>query len=136
MAYRHRKEIQDKFNMERSNPMITVSPKPKRVYHYNLTSSTQEDFDNMVQLNRSKKHLTQLDPLLRSLGQLTSTNVLTVKGYYNVRGSDVQNLRMKVLKMSKVLNISVETTFSKDKQALLVRLKRDWPVGVDISIGA
>ena len=135
MAYRHRKEIQEKFNMERSNPMITVSPKPKRVYHYNLTSSTQEDFDKMVQLNRSKKHLTQLDPLMRSLGQLTPANVLTIKGYYDVNGVNVQNLRMKLLKMARKLNISVETTFSKDKQALLVRLKRDWPVGVDISIG-
>lgn len=136
MAYRHRKEIQDKSNMERSNPMITVSPKPKKVYHYNLTSSTQEDFDNLVQVNRSKKHLTQLDPLLRSLGQLTPTNVLTIKGYYDVKGVGVQNLRMKILKMAKGLNIVVETTFSKDKQALLVRIKRNWPVGVDINIGA
>jgi|TARA_R110000824_G_scaffold199888_10_gene383904 hypothetical protein len=122
--------------MERSNPMITVSPKPKKVYHYNLTSSTQEDFDNLVQVNRSKKHLTQLDPLLRSLGQLTPTNVLTIKGYYDVKGVGVQNLRMKILKMAKGLNIVVETTFSKDKQALLVRIKRNWPVGVDINIGA
>ena len=135
MAYRHRKEIQDKSNMERSNPMITVIPKPKKVYHYNLTSSTQEDFDNLIQVNRSKKHLTQLDPLPRSLGQLTPTNVLTIKGYYDVKGVGVQNLRMKILKMAKGLNIVVETTFSKDKQALLVRIKRDWPIGVAINIG-
>jgi hypothetical protein len=42
---------------------------------------------------------------------------------------------MKLIKLAKTLNISIETTFSKDKQALLVRLKRDWPIGVAINIG-
>jgi len=136
MAYRHRKEIQDKFNMERSSIIVTKNIKPKKVYSYNLTSSTQKDFDDLVKTNNSKKHRAQLNPLTRSLGQLTPSNVLTVKGYYNVRGSDIQNLRLRLYKGAKILNISIETSFSPDKQALLVRLKRNWPVGVDINIKA
>ena len=138
MAYRHRKDIRDRANLERSTNMVTTTtaPKAKRVYHYNLKSSTQADFDNLIQTNQSKKHRAQLDPLTRSLGQLTPSNVLTINGYYDVKGKGVQNLRVKVYKYAKVLGINVETAFSKDKGALLVRLQRDWPVGVDISIGA
>ena len=99
MAYRHRKEIQDKFNMERSSIIVTKNIKPKKVYSYNLTSSTQKDFDDLVKTNNSKKHRAQLNPLTRSLGQLTPSNVLTVKGYYNVRGSDIQNLRLRLLSL-------------------------------------
>ena len=130
MAYRHRKEIQDKFNMERSSIIVTKNIKPKKVYSYNLTSSTQKDFDDLVKTNNSKKHRAQLNPLTRSLGQLTPSNV------FNVRGSDIQNLRLRLYKGAKILNISIETSFSPDKQALLVRLKRNWPVGVDINIKA
>ena len=138
MAYRHRKDIRDRANLERSTNMVTTTTalKAKRVYHYNLKSSTQADFDNLIKNNQSKKYRVQLDPLTRSLGQLTPSNVLTINGYYDVKGKGVQNLRVKVYKYAKVLGINVETAFSKDKGALLVRLQRDWPVGVDISIGA
>ena len=106
-----------------------------RKFHYNLQSNTQEDFDNLQIVNRSKKYLAQLDPLKRSMGQLTPSNVLTIKGYYDVKGIGLQNLRMKVYKYAKTLGITVETAFSQDKRALLVRIKRDWPIGVDISLG-
>ena len=119
---------------ERGIIVNTVTPKTKKVYHYNLTRTTQKDFDDTVKLNKSKKHLAQLNPMLRSLGQLTPSNVLSIKGYYDVNGTNVQSLRMKLNKYANKLNISIETTFSKDKQALLVRLKRNWPVGVDINI--
>ena len=114
--------------------MVTSGTKSKRNYHYNLNSSTQEDFNNLKKVNQSKKFLVQLDPLRRSMGQLTPSNVLTIKGYYDVKGRGVQNLRVKVYKYAKALGISVETAFSQDKKALLIRLKRNWPVGVDISL--
>ena len=137
MAYRHRKDIRDKANLERSTNMVTTTTatKGKRVYHYNLKSSTQADFDNLIRVNQSKKYRVQLDPLRRSMGQLTPSNVLTIKGYYDVKGIGLQNLRMKVYKYAKTLGITVETAFSQDKRALLVRIKRDWPIGVDISLG-
>ena len=114
--------------------MVTKANKAKRIFHYNLKSSTQADFDNLIKANQSKKHRAQLDPLTRSLGQLTPSNVLTIKGYYDVKGKGIQNLRVRVYKYAKILGINVETAFSKDKGALLVRLQRDWPVGVDIKV--
>ena len=163
MAYRHRKDIRDRANAEwaqalhrtlhgsnrhvtysvytreeqmaRREAMVTSGTKSKRNYHYNLKSSTEVDFDNLIKVNQSKKHVVQLDPLRRSMGQLTPSNVLTIKGYYDVKGKGVNALRVKVYKYAKDLGISVETAFSKDTRALLIRLKRDWPVGVDINLG-
>ena len=134
MAYRHRKEIRDRANIERSGTMVTIVSRPKRVYHYNLKSSTQADFDKLIKLNTSKKFVSQLDPLRRSLGQLTPSNVLTIRGYFDVKGNGIKALRVRVYKCAKDLNIHVETSFSNENKALLVRLKRNWPVGVDISL--
>jgi len=130
MAYRQRKDIWNRANMERSSNMIT-RPKTKRVYHYNLNSSTQQEFDHLVQLNKSKESRTAGHPVRRSLSQLTPSNVLTIKGYFDVKGSNLVTLRSTVYKFAKQLNLHIETAFSKDKYALLVRLKRNWPVGVD-----
>ena len=130
MAYRHRKDIRDRANMERSSNMVT-QPKTKRVYHYNLTSSTQQEFDHLVQLNKRKESRTAGHPVRRSLSQLTPSNVLTIKGYFDVKGNNLVTLRSTVYRFAKELNLHIETAFSKDKYALLVRLKRNWPVGVD-----
>ena len=137
MAYRHRKDIRDRANLERSTNMATTTtaPKAKRVYHYNLKSSTQADFDNLLKHTQKKESIVAINPVRRGLGQLTPSNVLTIKGYYDVKGKGVNALRVKVYKHAKDLGISVETAFSKDARALLVRLKRDWPVGVDINLG-
>jgi hypothetical protein len=135
MAYRHRKDIRDRANLERSTNMVTTTTARKsRSYHYNLRANTQIDFDNLIKNNQSKKYRSQLEPLMRSVGQLTPSNVLTINGYFDVKGNGMKALRVRVYKCAKDLNIHVETAFSKDKRALLVRLKRNWPVGVDISL--
>ena len=123
-------EVLNYLNTKRSKDMVT-KPKAKRVYHYNLNSSTQADFDNLIQRNKKKESRTAIHPIRRSLSQLTPSNVLTIKGYFDVKGNNVSVLRCTIYKFAKELNIHVETAFSKDKYALLVRLKRNWPVGVD-----
>ena len=40
-------------------------------------------------------------------------------------------LRNNVYRFAKEMNLHIETAFSRERAALLVRLKRDWPVGVD-----
>ena len=137
MAYRHRKDIRDRANqesMERSGAVVTKGTKSKRVYHYNLKSSTQADFDNLIKHNQKKESIVAINPVRRGLGQLTPSNVLTIKGYYDVKGNRVSTLRCSLYRFAKEMNLHIETAFSKDKQALLVRLKRNWPVGVDISL--
>jgi len=141
MAYRHRKDIRDRANIERSTNMVTnmvtkaSNPtKVKRMFHYNLKSSTQTDFDNLINLNRSKETKVAVNPVRRGLGQLTPSNVLTIKGYYDVKGTRLQVLRCSIYRFAKEMNLHIETAFSKDKNALLVRLKRNWPVGVDIKV--
>ena len=110
---------------------MVTKPKAKRIYHYNLNSSTQAEFDKVVELNRRKESRTAVHPMRRSLSQLTPSNVLTIKGYFDVKGSNLSNMRCSIYKIAKELNIQIETAYSKDKYALLVRLKKDWPVGVD-----
>ena len=112
--------------------MVTNVSKSKAVYHYNLNSNTQADFEYSLKTNKGKKFMAHLNPLRRSLGQLTPSNVLTIAGYYDVKGRNIQKLRSSIYLYAKELNIHVETSFSQEKKALLVRLKRDWPVGVDI----
>lgn len=111
--------------------MVVKVIKSKVIYHYNLNTNTQVDFDNSRKA-QSKKSTAHLNPLRRSLGQLTPSNVLTISGYYDVKGRNVQRLRCNIYIYAKELNIHVETSFSQEKKVLLVRLKRDWPVGVDI----
>ena len=114
--------------------MVAKTHKVKRIYHYNLNSSTQEDFDNLLHLNKSKEARTAVHPVRRSLSQLTPSNVLTVKGYFDVKGNNLNTIRSTVYRFAKEMNLHIETAFSKDKNALLVRLKRNWPVGVDIKV--
>lgn len=123
-------EVVNYIKGRRSKDMVT-KPKAKRIYHYNLNSSTQAEFDKVVELNRRKESRTAIHPMRRSLSQLTPSNVLTIKGYFDVKGSNLSNMRCSIYKIAKELNIQIETAYSKDKYALLVRLKKDWPVGVD-----
>jgi len=127
-------EVVNYIKTRRSKDMVTKASKPIRMFHYNLKSSTQADFDNLIKLNQSKEVKTAVNPLRRGLGQLTPSNVLTIKGYYDVKGLRVQSLRCSIYRFSKEMNLHIETAFSKDKNALLVRLKRNWPVGVDIKV--
>jgi len=120
--------------MERSTNMVTKANKAKRIFHYNLKSSTQADFDNLIKHNQKKESIVAINPVRRGLGQLTPSNVLTIKGYYDVKGTRLQVLRCSIYRFAKEMNLHIETAFSKDKQALLVRLKRNWPVGVDITV--
>jgi len=122
---------QSKANRKRSTNMVTKVNRVKRIFHYNLQTSTQEDFNTLLKHNKKKEVRVAVNPMRRSLGQLTPSNVLTIKGYYDVKGKGVNALRVRVYKYAKDLGITVETAFSKDKNALLVRLKRNWPVGVD-----
>jgi len=131
VAYRHRKDIRDRANMERSTNMVTKVNKVKHVFHYNLQSSTQEDFNNLLKHNQKKETQAAVNPIRRGLGQLTPSNVLTIKGYYDVKGIRLQSLRSSIYRYAKEMNLHIDTAFSKDKYALLVRLKRNWPVGVD-----
>jgi len=117
----------------RSGNMVTKVTKFKRVYHYSLNSSTQEEFNNVVKLNKAKEGKVAGHPIRRSLGQLTPSNVLTIKGYYDVKGTDLTSLRSSLYRFASLMNLHIETAFSKDKRALLVRLNRNWPVGVDIN---
>ena len=130
MAYRHRKDVRNRANIERSDNMVT-KPKTKRVYHYNLNSSTQEEFDTLVQLNKHKETRTAGHPIRRGLSQLTTSNVLTIKGYFDVKGNNLVTLRSTIYRFAKELNLHIETAYSRDKYALLVRIKKNWPVGVD-----
>jgi len=143
MGYIHRnlsdvhpifRDILDKANIERSTNMAANDTKSKRIYHYNLKSSTQEDFDNLIKRNQSKELRVAVHPIRRGLGQLTPVNVLTIKGYYDAKGIRLQSLRSNLYRYAKEMNLHIDTAFSKDKQALLVRLKRNWPVGVDINL--
>jgi len=127
-------EVVNYIKTRRSKDMVTKASKPIRMFHYNLKSSTQEDFDNLIKLNQSKEVKTAVNPIRRGLGQLTPSNVLTIKGYYDVKGLRVQSLRCSIYRFAKEMNLHIETAFSKDKNALLVRLKRNWPVGVDIKV--
>lgn len=111
--------------------MISKLEKIKSKYHYNLKSSTQQEFDNIVKLNKRKESRTAVHPIRRSLSQLTPSNVLTIKGYYDVKGRSVIRLRSKLYRIAKEMHLQIETAFSRDKAALLVRLKRNWSVGVD-----
>ena len=103
----------------------------KRIFHYNLQSSTQEDFNNLLKHNQKKEAKVAANPIRRSLSQLTPSNVLTIKGYYDVKGTRLQSLRCSLYRYAKEMNLHIDTAFSKAKYALLVRLKRNWPVGVD-----
>jgi hypothetical protein len=130
MAYGTR-EVVNYIKTRRSKDMIT-KPKAKRVYHYNLDSSTQQEFDALVQLNKRKEARTAGHPVRRGLSQLTTSNVLTIKGYFDVKGNNLLTLRCTIYRFAKELNLHIETAYSKDKYALLVRLKKNWPVsGVD-----
>jgi len=134
MAYGTR-EVVNYIKTRRSKDMIT-KPRTKRVYHYNLNSSTQEEFDALVRLNQKKEARTAGHPIRRGLSQLTTSNVLTIKGYFNVKGSNLTTLRSTIYRFAKELSLHVETAYSKDKYALLVRLKKNWPVsGVDKTSG-
>ena len=108
--------------------MVSKTQRTKKTYHYNLHSSTQAEFDALVKLNKRKESRDAGNPLRRSLAQLTPSNVLTIKGYFDVKGSNLQNVRGSAYRYAKELNITIETAFSKDKFALLIRLKRNWPV--------
>ena len=110
---------------------MVTKPKTKRVYHYNLNSSTQEEFDALVRLNKHKEARTAGHPIRRGLSQLTTSNVLTIKGYFDVKGNNLVTLRSTIYRFAKELNLHIETAYSRDKYALLVRIKKNWPVGVD-----
>ena len=101
--------------------------KGKRVYKYNLNSSTQADFQNVLEANKVLKRVSK-HPLRVSLEQLTPVTVLTIEGPFkegSEPGSDVCRVRAGVYRFSSLMNLRIETVFSKDKNALLVRLKRN-----------
>jgi len=129
MAYRYSKDIRDRATKKGSEHMVIKTGHSKGIYHYNLKSTTQAEFDHLVQLNKKAK--VAVNPIRRSLGQLTPSNVLTIKGYYDVKGLNLMRLRNNVYRFAKEMNLHIETAFSRERAALLVRLKRDWPVGVD-----
>ena len=52
-----------------------------------------------------------------------------------MKGNNLVTFRSTVYRFAKEMNLHLETVFSKDKDALLIRLKRNWPVGVDIQVG-
>ena len=111
--------------------------KSKAVFHYNLKSSTQQDFDSLLTRNQKLKgdsRKSAFHPMRRGLGQLTPSNVLTVRGYWDSKGSKLVGLRSSLYRFAKLMNLSIETAFDKNRGVLLVRLKRNWPVAVvDIS---
>jgi len=131
MESSHRKELWNKGNIEDGDTVINKIKRPKKIYTYSLTSNTQIEFENLVKLNKSKVDKVASNPLKRSLSQLTPANVLTIKGYFDAKGSNLMHLRASLYRFAKELNLHIETAFSKDKYVLLVRLKRNWPVGVD-----
>jgi len=92
----------------------------RRVYKYNLKSSTHEEFDRLIHLNKQKGESTH--PVKKSLAQLTPENVLTIEGYYD--DNTVMKVRTTVYRFAKLMNLRIETTFSKNKNTLLVRLKQ------------
>ena len=114
--------------MARRNIVVSKAQRVKRVYHYNLHSHTHTEFDKLSRLNNTKESRRAATPLRRSLSQLTPANVLTIKGYFDVKGNNLRNIRSTAYRYAKELNISIETAYSKDDYVLLIRLKQDWPV--------
>jgi len=96
----------------------------KRVYKYNLKSSTHEEFDRTLRINKQKARWGESQhPVRKSLAQLTPDNVLTIEGYYDK--NVVGKIRTTVYRFAKIMNLRIETAFSREKGALLVRLKRE-----------
>lgn len=93
----------------------------KRVYKYNLKSSTHAEFDRLRNSNFRYSRGESQHPIKKNLSQLTPANVLAIEGYYD--SNVIAKVRTTVYRFAKILNITVETTFSREKKALLVRLK-------------
>ena len=55
MAYRYSKDIRDRATKKGSEHMVIKTGHSKGIYHYNLKSTTQAEFDHLVQLNKKAK---------------------------------------------------------------------------------
>jgi len=96
----------------------------KRVYKYNLKSTTPAEFDRQKQVNKYNlgRKGESNHPVKKSLEQLTFDNVLSIEGYYDT--NVIQKIRTTVYRFARIINVKVDTTFSHEKGALLVRLKK------------